>query len=410
MEPRAASPAARLAAIGEAGGGGHPDRRDVRAGHSGHQRSRARGGAGGFAPRPARKQQVMSCCGCRARSGISSMSGSNVHYPDRAQKVARPHPRAARRPRQRLALRPSHARPGPLGRPAARRFEASCRQQRPRERPCGAAHDGAISPAKSLARSDGTVVTAAYTRSMRGAQARRRRMMRQSFRSLRHAGSGRRDARPALRLHDGAPRGETARRRLRSPRMRRSCCSRSRTSRASPPKTISWTASATRWRSDRHPGAAQRRLRGFDVSLARAVHRAAAAGGRDQAALAKDVVARARRRERRALHHLDRRRDASRPTAAAASPARSARRAAAASASAGGKRNPTTRRSSGTSTTARTAGSVSTNVTGTSALVGVLVPLPFIARVQGTACDRLAGQLGAFLKGDDIPAAPVRGA
>jgi hypothetical protein len=54
--------------------------------------------------------------------------------------------------------------------------------------------------------------------------------------------------------------------------------------------------------------------------------------------------------------------------------------------------------------TAKTAGTVSTNVTGTSALVGVLVPLPFIARVQGTACDRLATQLGAFLKGDDIPA------
>jgi hypothetical protein len=54
--------------------------------------------------------------------------------------------------------------------------------------------------------------------------------------------------------------------------------------------------------------------------------------------------------------------------------------------------------------TARTAGSVSTNVTGTSALVGVLVPLPFIARVRGTACDRLAGQLSAFLKGEDIPA------
>ena len=53
--------------------------------------------------------------------------------------------------------------------------------------------------------------------------------------------------------------------------------------------------------------------------------------------------------------------------------------------------------------TARTAGSVSTNVTGTSALVGVIVPLPFIARVQGTACDRLAGQLGSFLKGEDIP-------
>jgi hypothetical protein len=56
-------------------------------------------------------------------------------------------------------------------------------------------------------------------------------------------------------------------------------------------------------------------------------------------------------------------------------------------------------------TSAKTAGSVSTNVTGTSALVGVVVPLPFIARVQGTACDRLAGQLGSFLKGEDIPAA-----
>ena len=57
--------------------------------------------------------------------------------------------------------------------------------------------------------------------------------------------------------------------------------------------------------------------------------------------------------------------------------------------------------------TSKSAGSVSTNVTGTSALVGVLVPLPFIARVQGTACDRLAGQLGAFLKGDSNIMAPA---
>jgi hypothetical protein len=57
--------------------------------------------------------------------------------------------------------------------------------------------------------------------------------------------------------------------------------------------------------------------------------------------------------------------------------------------------------------TAKTAGSVSTNVTGTSALVGVLVPLPFIARVQGTACDRLADQLGAFLKGEDASVVPA---
>lgn len=56
---------------------------------------------------------------------------------------------------------------------------------------------------------------------------------------------------------------------------------------------------------------------------------------------------------------------------------------------------------------AKSAGSVSTNVTGTSALVGVLLPLPFIARVQGTACDRLADQLGAFLAGEDVTAAPA---
>ncbi len=57
--------------------------------------------------------------------------------------------------------------------------------------------------------------------------------------------------------------------------------------------------------------------------------------------------------------------------------------------------------------TARTAGSITTNVIGTSALVGVVVPLPFIARVQGTACDRLASQLGMFLRGDDPSAIPA---
>lgn len=56
--------------------------------------------------------------------------------------------------------------------------------------------------------------------------------------------------------------------------------------------------------------------------------------------------------------------------------------------------------------TAKTAGSVSTNVTGTSALLGVLVPLPFIARVQGAACDRLASQLTAFLRGEDPSVVP----
>lgn len=55
---------------------------------------------------------------------------------------------------------------------------------------------------------------------------------------------------------------------------------------------------------------------------------------------------------------------------------------------------------------AKSAGSVSTNVTGTSAIVGVVVPLPFIARVQNTACDRLAGQLRTFFtEGDPSVAA-----
>ena len=53
----------------------------------------------------------------------------------------------------------------------------------------------------------------------------------------------------------------------------------------------------------------------------------------------------------------------------------------------------------------KSAGSVSTNVTGTSAIVGAIVPLPFIARVQGTACDRLAEQLGGFLQGTDASTA-----
>jgi len=58
--------------------------------------------------------------------------------------------------------------------------------------------------------------------------------------------------------------------------------------------------------------------------------------------------------------------------------------------------------------TAKTAGSVSTNVTGTSALLGIVLPLPFIARVESTACDRLAGQLGGFLRGEE-PATSAEG-
>jgi hypothetical protein len=57
---------------------------------------------------------------------------------------------------------------------------------------------------------------------------------------------------------------------------------------------------------------------------------------------------------------------------------------------------------------AKSAGTVAANVTGTSAIVGAVVPLPFIARVQGTACERLAGQLRSFFKGgDDAP--PIAG-
>lgn len=48
---------------------------------------------------------------------------------------------------------------------------------------------------------------------------------------------------------------------------------------------------------------------------------------------------------------------------------------------------------------AKSAGSVGANVSGTSAIVGAVVPLPFIARVQSTACNRLAEQLQSFFQG-----------
>ena len=54
---------------------------------------------------------------------------------------------------------------------------------------------------------------------------------------------------------------------------------------------------------------------------------------------------------------------------------------------------------------AKSAGSVGTNVTGTSAIVGAIVPLPFIARVQATACNRMSGQLRSFFSGTDGPPA-----
>jgi hypothetical protein len=58
---------------------------------------------------------------------------------------------------------------------------------------------------------------------------------------------------------------------------------------------------------------------------------------------------------------------------------------------------------------AKSAGSVGTDVTGTSAIIGAVVPLPFIARVQGTACNRMAGQLRTFFTGaDDVVSPTVR--
>ena len=54
---------------------------------------------------------------------------------------------------------------------------------------------------------------------------------------------------------------------------------------------------------------------------------------------------------------------------------------------------------------AKSAGSVGTNVTGTSAIIGAVVPIPFIARVQSAACDRMADQLRSFFTETDSPAA-----
>ncbi len=50
---------------------------------------------------------------------------------------------------------------------------------------------------------------------------------------------------------------------------------------------------------------------------------------------------------------------------------------------------------------ARSAGSVGANVTGTSAIIGAIVPLPFISRVQSAACNRMADQLRTFFNGSE---------
>jgi hypothetical protein len=47
-------------------------------------------------------------------------------------------------------------------------------------------------------------------------------------------------------------------------------------------------------------------------------------------------------------------------------------------------------------------GSVTTDVTGTSVLIGAIAPIPIITPVRKTACDRLSEQLRAFLVGDAL--------
>jgi hypothetical protein len=52
--------------------------------------------------------------------------------------------------------------------------------------------------------------------------------------------------------------------------------------------------------------------------------------------------------------------------------------------------------------TATELGTVSTDVTGTSVLIGAIAPIPIITPVQGKACSRLSEQLRSFLMGSDL--------
>jgi hypothetical protein len=53
------------------------------------------------------------------------------------------------------------------------------------------------------------------------------------------------------------------------------------------------------------------------------------------------------------------------------------------------------------------AGTLSTDVKGTSVMIGAIAPIPLIAPVQSTACDRLASQLKSFLIGSEEETAGV---
>ncbi|HLS80298.1 MAG TPA: hypothetical protein VK025_02730 [Steroidobacter sp.] len=58
--------------------------------------------------------------------------------------------------------------------------------------------------------------------------------------------------------------------------------------------------------------------------------------------------------------------------------------------------------------TGLSAGSLTTGVKGTSVMIGAIAPIPLIAPVQSTACDRLAGQLKSFLLGSGQEDAAAR--
>lgn len=55
--------------------------------------------------------------------------------------------------------------------------------------------------------------------------------------------------------------------------------------------------------------------------------------------------------------------------------------------------------------TATEIGQVTTDVTGTSVLIGAIAPIPIITPVRRKACDRLSEQLRSFLAGDDLAVA-----
>jgi hypothetical protein len=49
-------------------------------------------------------------------------------------------------------------------------------------------------------------------------------------------------------------------------------------------------------------------------------------------------------------------------------------------------------------------GNIGTEASGHSVIVGAIVPLPFVAPVQHTACTRMASELDHFLTGGDLEA------